>query len=465
MYKPDSPESLRILLVEDEATLRSTLEGMLRALSYEVDAVGESGTAFARLRQGVYDILLTDLRLPGEVSGEQIVCQAKELYPDLIAVVMTGFGDVSGAVRLMKLGASDYLQKPFGKEELVLRLRKAVEERRLRWESRELQERSREGAAFGTLIGESPAMQRVKELIQSVAPKRTTALLVGETGTGKELVARAIHQNSPRRDHPLVTVNCGAIPSTLMEAEFFGHERGAFTDAQQMRTGRLEQANRGTLFLDEIGTMPYDLQGKLLRVLQERECQRIGGSQTIKLDIRFVAATNVTLEEKVKAGAFREDLYYRLNVFPIYLPPLRERHDDIPLLVPHLLEKICRVEGMPLKQMSQEAMKVMMQYDWPGNVRQLENVVEMATILAGERDYLLPEDLPPLCRPPEPETPRVQVGPEGVDFNHLVSQFEKALIEEGLKRANGRRSQAAELLGLKRTTLLEKLKRLETVMQ
>jgi DNA-binding NtrC family response regulator len=230
-----------------------------------------------------------------------------------------------------------------------------------------------------------------------------------------------------------------------------------------MRTGRLEQANRGTLFLDEIGTMPYDLQGKLLRVLQERECQRIGGSQTIKLDIRFVAATNVTLEEKVKSGAFREDLYYRLNVFPIFLPPLRERRQDIPLLVPHLLEKICQREGIPPKRMSQEAMKVLMQYDWPGNVRQLENVAEMAIILAGERDYLLPEDLPPLCRPPETESAlRVEVPPEGVDFNRLVSQFERALIEEGLKRAHGRRSQAAELLGLKRTTLLEKLKRLET---
>jgi two-component system, NtrC family, response regulator len=462
MIKADEPENLRLLLVEDEAELRSTLENVLRSLSFEVDSVGDSATAFARLRHGVYDILLTDLKLPAG-SGEEVLLQAKQLYPDLIAVVMTGFGDVSSAVRLMKYGASDYIQKPFLKDELILRLRKAVEERRLRWESRELQERAR-GSSVGSLIGESDAMQRVKELIQSVAPKRSTVLLVGETGTGKELVARAIHLHSPRKDYPLVTVNCGAIPATLMEAEFFGHERGAFTDAQQMRTGRLEQANRGTLFLDEIGTMPYDLQGKLLRVLQERECQRIGGSQTIKLDIRFVAATNVTLEEKVKAGTFREDLYYRLNVFPIYLPPLRARRDDIPLLVPQLLEKICRREGMSEKQMSQEAMKILIQYDWPGNVRQLENILEMATILAGERDYLLPEDLPPLCRPPEFDTaPRVEVPPEGVDFNLLVSQFERALIEEGLKRAHGRRGQAAELLGLKRTTLLEKLKRLETL--
>ena len=456
-------ENLRILLVEDEPELRSTLESLLRDLSFEVDAVADSSNAFAQLRRNVYDVLLTDLRLPGEGGGDEIVCQAKQLYPDLIAVVMTGFGDVAGAVRLMKLGASDYIQKPFVRDELVLRLRKAIEERRLRWESRELQERSG-GPSVGNLIGESLPLLRVKELIESVAPKRSTVLLVGETGTGKELVARAIHLNSPRKDYPLVTVNCGAIPATLMEAEFFGHEKGAFTDAAHMRTGRLEQSNRGTLFLDEIGTMPYDLQGKLLRVLQERECQRIGGIQTIKLDIRFIAATNVTLEEKVRAGSFREDLYYRINVFPIFLPSLRERRDDIPLLVPHLLEKICQREGISMKIMSQEALKVLMQYDWPGNVRQLENVVEMATILAGERDYLLPEDLPPLCRPPEPDyAARVEVPPEGVDFNQLVSQFERALIEEGLKRANGRRSQEAELLGLKRTTLLEKLKRLDTL--
>jgi two-component system NtrC family response regulator len=460
MMNADELETVRILLVEDEAELRATLESVLRDLAFEVDSVSDAATALARLRDGIYDVVLTDLRLP-DGSGEQVVCQAKERYPDLVAVVMTGYGDIKGAVRLMKLGASDYIQKPFVKEELVLRLRKALEERSLRWRSRELQERAKP-TGIANLIGESTALRRVKELILSVAPKRSTVLLVGETGTGKELVARAIHQNSPRKDYPLVTVNCGAIPATLMEAEFFGHEKGAFTDAQMMRTGRLEQANRGTLFLDEIGTMPYDLQGRLLRVLQERECQRIGGSQTIKLDIRFVAATNVTLEEKVKAGVFREDLYYRLNVFPIFVPPLRERRTDVPLLVPHLLEKICHREGIAPKQMSQEAMKVLMQHDWPGNVRQLENVLEMAVILAGDRDYLLHDDLPPLCRPPESEfSPRVEVPPEGVDFNHLVSQYERALIEEGLKRAHGRRSQAAELLGLKRTTLLEKLKRLE----
>ncbi|HEY7679612.1 MAG TPA: sigma-54 dependent transcriptional regulator [Terriglobia bacterium] len=463
MNKQSDLENPRILLVEDESELRCTLESILRDLSFDVDSVADGSTALSLLRDTVYDIVLADLRLPGGISGEEVVSQAKLVYPDLIAIVITGYGDIGSVVRLMKLGASDYIQKPFLKDELVLRLRKALEERRLRWESRALEDRSRE-SKLSHLIGESPALSRVKELIESVAPKRTTVLLIGETGTGKELAARAIHNNSPRKDYPLVTVNCGAIPATLMEAEFFGHERGAFTDAQQMRTGRLEQANRGTLFLDEVGTMPYDLQGKLLRVLQERECQRIGSHQTIRLDIRFIAATNTTLEEKVKAGTFREDLYYRLNVFPIFLPPLRERREDIPLLVPHLLERICQREGIASKQMSQDALRSLMQYDWPGNVRQLENALEMAIILAGERDYLLQEDLPPLCRPPEPESlPRVEVPPEGVDLNRLVSQFERALIEEGLRQAHGRRTQAAALLGLKRTTLLEKIKRLETV--
>ena len=441
MTRPEDLDNLRILLVEDEPELRSSLEGILRSLSFEVHTAAEGTAALAQLRETVYDILLTDLRLPG-VSGEEVICQAKQLYPDLIAIVITGYGDIASAVRLMKLGASDYIQKPFLKEELVLRLRKAIEERRLRWESRAHEEGGSEDK-LEHMIGESAALTRVKQLIRSVAPKRSTVLLIGETGTGKELAARAIHQNSPRKDFPLVTVNCGAIPATLMEAEFFGHEKGAFTDAQHLRTGRLEQANRGTLFLDEIGTIPYDLQGKLLRVLQERECQRIGGSHTIRLDIRFIAATNVTLEEKVKAGAFREDLYYRLNVFPIYLPPLRERREDLPVLVPHLLEKICQREGIAPKQMSQEGLKQLMEYDWPGNVRQLENVLEMAVILSGERDYLLPGDWPTLGRPPEAEfLPRVEVPPEGVDLNRLVAQFEKALIDEGLKQAHGRRSRA-----------------------
>ncbi len=459
--KPEGFANQRILLVEDDAELRHSLGLVLSQLSSEVEAVPDGETAIARLRNSIFDVLITDLRLPG-LSGEEVITEAKAIYPDLIVIVVTGHADIGSAVRMMKLGAADYIQKPFLKDELVLRLKKAVEDRRLRWDSRALAEKSRK-SSLTQLIGDGPAFSRVKELIMSVAPKRSTVLLIGETGTGKELVARAIHQNSQRKDYPMVAVNCGAIPGNLMEDEFFGHEKGSFADAHQLRMGRFEQANRGTLFLDEIGTMPVDLQGKLLRVLQERECQRIGGSQTIKLDVRFIAATNINIEAKVRDGAFREDLYYRLNVFPIFLPSLRERREDIPLLSLHLLEKIAVIEGLATKRISQDALKLLMVYDWPGNVRQLENVLEMAIILAGDRDYLLPDDLPPLCRSgvADDPIPRIEVPPEGVDLNQLVSQYERALIEEGLRLSNGRRTQAAILLGLKRTTLLEKMKRFE----
>jgi DNA-binding NtrC family response regulator len=454
----------RVLIVEDDASLRAVLATALQELSFEVDAAADGLEAAQKIKESVYDILITDLRLPG-LGGEEVLRQAKALYPDLIVIVATGFGDIRNAVNMMKLGASDYIQKPFVKDELIVRIRKALDERKWRWQSRTRDEEL-PGSDLGDLVGKSAAMERVKELAAGVAPMRTTVLIHGETGTGKELVARAIHLNSPRKDYPLVTVNCAAIPATLMEDEFFGHEKGAFTDAQQVRIGRFEQANRGTLFLDEVGTMPLDLQGKLLRVLQERECQRIGGTQTIRLDVRIFAATNVKLDERVQSGLFREDLYYRLNVFPIFLPPLRERRDDVPLLAVHLLEKVCAREGLPPKQLSQEALKSLAAYDWPGNVRQLENALEMAVILGAKREYLLPEDFPVIGQrrtPGSESIPAVTIPPEGADFNLLVSRFERALIEEGLRLSDGKRSRAAALLHMKRTTLLEKLKKLQSV--
>ena len=463
MTKNNESTKPRVLLVEDDAGLRASLAAALEELLFEVDPVADGLQAVQKIKESVYDLLLTDLRLPG-LGGEEVLRQAKALYPDLIVIVVTGYGDIRNAVNTMKLGATDYIQKPFVKDEVILRVQKALEERKWRWQSRTVREEA-PVSDVGNLIGESPAMLRVKELAAGVAPMRTTVFIQGETGTGKEVVARAIHHNSPRKDYPLVTVNCAAIPATLMEDEFFGHEKGAFTDAQQLRVGRFEQANRGTLFLDEIGTMPLDLQGKLLRVLQERECQRIGGTQTIRLDVRIIAATNANLDEKVKSGAFREDLYYRLHVFPILLPPLRERREDIPWLVSHLLQKLCAREGLPFKQITQEAMKGLVQYDWPGNVRQLENALEMAMILAGEREYLLPENFPAIYRSPDSSEslPTVTIPPEGANFHLLVSQFEKALLLEGLKRADGKRSRAATLLNMKRTTLLEKLKKLQAL--
>ena len=461
MTKTRDSSCPRVLIVEDDAGLCESLAAALRELSFEVETAPDGLQAVQKIKESVYDILLTDLRLPG-LNGEEVLRQAKALYPDLIVMVSTGYGDLRNAVNMMKLGAADYIQKPFLKDELIVRIEKAIEQRQWRWQSRAAKEETN-GSDWGDLIGKGPAMARVKELAAGAAPMRTTVLIQGETGTGKELVARAIHHGSPRKDYPLVSVNCAAIPATLMEDEFFGHEKGAFTDAQQVRVGRFEQANRGTLFLDEIGTMPLELQGKLLRVLQERECQRIGGTQTIRLDVRIIAATNTKLDERVQSGAFREDLYYRLNVFAIVLPPLRERREDIPLLAAHLLEKICAGEGLAQKQIAQEALKGLVAYDWPGNVRQLENALEMALILGGEREYLLPEDFPAVCRRPasSESLPRVEIPDEGADFNLLVSRFEKALILEGLRRSDGKRSRAAALLNMKRTTLLEKLKKLQ----
>ncbi|MBI2815482.1 MAG: sigma-54-dependent Fis family transcriptional regulator [Acidobacteria bacterium] len=460
MRKTPLPSHQRALVVEDDCELRANLTHILRELGLEVESAPDGSAGWRHIKNSVYDILLTDLRLPG-MTGEELICQARDLYPDLIIMVVTGYADVGSAVQVMKLGATDYIQKPFMRDELILRLQKAVEERRLRWEARELKQYSSHGE-MGDLIGESAAMKRVKEMVVSVASKRTTVLILGETGTGKELVARAIHDNSPRQDGPMVAINCGAIPSTLLEDEFFGHEKGSFTGAQALRVGRFEEANRGTAFMDEIGNMPADLQSKLLRVLQERECQRIGGSQTIRLDVRFIAATNVNLAQKVKSGEFREDLFYRLNVFPISLPPLRERKEDILLLAPHLIEKICNQEGIPTKQLSQEAIKRLLYYEWPGNVRQLENALEMAVILAGDHEYLSPEHFPGIGRISGSEfVPYIDIPDDGVDFNSLVSEFEKNLILGGLKRAEGKRSRAALLLNIKRTTLIEKLKKMQ----
>lgn len=460
MRKTPFPSHQRALIVEDDSALRTNLAHILREVGLEVESAPDGAAGWQQIKNSVYDILLTDLRLPG-MNGEELICQARALYPDLIIIAVTGYADVGSAVKVMKLGATDYIQKPFMRDELLLRLQKSVEERRLRWETRELKQYSGQ-AEMGDLIGESAGMKRVKEMVASVASKRTTVLILGETGTGKELVARAIHSNSPRQDGPMVAINCGAIPSTLLEDEFFGHEKGAFTGAQAVRVGRFEEANRGTVFLDEIGNMPADLQSKLLRVLQERECQRIGGSQTIHLDVRFIAATNLNLEQRVKSGEFREDLFYRLNVFPISLPPLRERKEDILLLAPHLIEKICSQEGIATKHLTQEAIKRLLHYDWPGNVRQLENALEMAVILAGDHEYLLPENFPGIGASSGSEfVPCVDIPDEGVDFNSLVSEFEKNLLLGGLKRAQGKRSRAAILLNMKRTTLIEKLKKLQ----
>src|SRR5262245_34565535 len=357
--------SKHLLLVEDEGALREVVARQLADRDYQVVQAESGEAALERLAEFAFDIMVTDLRLPG-IDGSAVIEQALARYPELIVIVVTGFGTVKDAVEAIKRGASDFVNKPFQIDELLHALDSAIEKRRLKSENAYLRSQLEERYRFEGIIGKSREMARLFQLLETVAATNSTILITGETGTGKELVARAIHHNSQRRANRFVALNCSAIPETLLEAELFGHVRGAFTGAVGNRQGRLEQAHRGTLFLDEVGTMSSALQMKLLRALQEREFERVGDSNSIKVDVRVIAATNSELGKMVSEGTFREDLYYRLNVIPIQLPPLRERRDDIPILVKHFLEKF----SAATTTVSQGAMRLLMAYPWPGNVRQ-----------------------------------------------------------------------------------------------
>jgi DNA-binding NtrC family response regulator len=454
-------QDVRILVVDDEDYMRDLVRQALESVNFCIDEAADGKTALAMIRQIPYDVIVTDLRLPG-LTGDSILAEALALYPETIVIVMTGFGNIQSVVDAMRKGAYDYLPKPFQMPELVLRVEKGLEEKRLKSENRMLRGELQEKYQFSSLIGNSTAMQHIYHLISVVAKKTSNVLIEGETGTGKELIARAIHYNGPRKDQPLVSVNCGAIPANLLEDELFGHVKGAFTNAHQHRIGRFEQANHGTLFLDEVSSMPMDLQVKLLRVLQEREFQKIGSSTTVKVDVRILAATNSDLLEAVGKGDFREDLYYRLNVIPIRIPPLKQRRDDIPLLLLHFTQKYCADQKLPLKTISHEAVKHMMAYDWPGNVRQLENSVEMAVALSGDRPILGIDDFPVVSRPSAQNVPfhAIDIPDDGLHFNTMISELEKRLILQSLQVAQGNKKRAASLLHLKRTTFVEKLRRM-----
>ena len=427
---------------------------------FEVVQADTGEKALQLLEQFAFDVVVTDLRMPG-VDGTHVIQAALERYPGIVGIVITGYGTVRDAVDAIKRGAADFVAKPYQFDELMHVLQKALEQRRLKSENAYLRAQLEERYKFGGILGKSLPMKALFQMLETVARSTSTILITGETGTGKEVVARAIHHNSPRRLHRFVALNCSAIPETLLEAELFGHVRGAFTGAVGMRQGRFEQAHKGTLFLDEVGTMSAALQMKLLRALQEREFERVGDSQTIKVDVRVIAATNSDLAGMVRAGSFREDLYYRLNVIPIKLPPLRDRRDDIPLLAQHFLDKFGG-EGAKL-HLSQGAMRRMMAYDWPGNVRQLENAIERATALCSGRQQIEVSDLPPeIQTSPEPmSSPFVDFPEDGIDLPAYLSSVERDLIQRSLERTGGNRNKAAELLHIKRTTLVEKLKRLE----
>ena len=448
----------RILLVEDEASQREALARTLKREGYRVRAAGDGERALEALAQVSFDLVLTDLRLPG-LDGLQVLRAAKEANWETAVVLLTGFPEVESSLLAARLGASEYLVKPLDLERLraVVRRALAARSRRPRPRPEDLERFRRK---WPYLIGESSALLRVFEMIERVAPTQSTVLITGETGTGKELVARALHEQSPRHAQPLATVNCGAIPEELLESELFGHVRGAFTGAVYAQTGKFEAANGSTIFLDEIGDMSLKLQVKILRILQEREFHPVGGTLATKVDVRILAASNQDLDTAVAQGRFREDLYYRLNVVPLVISPLRERVEDIPRLIQHFIgfynQRVCAaVEGV-----EPQALDRLLRWSWRGNVRELENLIERMIILKGQGRIEL-SDLPPryLQDPPPAGSPPAPLGPQGLDLNAEVERFENTLLLQALERTGWNKNRAAQLLGLNRTTLVEKLKR------
>jgi len=451
----------RILVVEDEEKLRRVMALHLEDAGYEVETAGDVTTAL-RLADRA-NLVVTDIRLPAAsgtalADGLDLLAALQRQNAQLPVIVMTAYGSVEIAVEAMKRGAADFLTKPFTLDHLVTVVRKALEVQDLREENVRLREELGHRYKFDSIVGNSPKMQEILAAVARVAPTRSTVLLCGESGVGKDMIARAIHHHSPRAAMPFVKINCTAIPETLMESELFGYEKGAFTGAAAARAGKFEQADGGTVFLDEIGDVPAAIQVKLLRVLQERELERLGSNKTRAVDVRVIAATNVDLRRALEEGNFREDLYYRLNVFPITIPPLRERREDIPPLAEYFLHKCAAELGSAVTRIAPEAMRKLVDYEWSGNVRELENVIERALVLA-TGDELQPEDIR-LDFAPRRSVAAVNGGTEGAEFlaeGVTLDEHEKTLIREALRRANGNKSQAARLLGLTRNALRYRL--------
>ena len=451
--------SSKILVVDDEPlTLELIVDG-LRAEGYSVDLMSNGQDAIAAADTSTYDLVITDLSMP-DMSGMEVLAHITERCPETLVIMLTGYGTIETAVEAMKRGAFDYLAKPAKLDELLIVLRRAEEVKDLRNENVLLRSQIREQYRFERITGQCRQLKALYRMIQRLANTDSTVLITGESGTGKELVAHAIHYSSERKEKPFVPINCGAIPEELLESELFGHEKGAFTGAFKERRGRFELAHRGTILLDEIGEMSPKLQVKLLRFLQETKFQRIGGSRTIEVDVRILAATNKDLEKAVAAGEFREDLFYRLNVIPLHVPPLREREGDVPLLVHHFLKAHCEKKEIPAKRISKLALESLERYSWPGNVRELENVIERMVILTEGEEIGL-EDLPRRMRIDEKPSnnPSLEIGEDGIDLKETLDEIESRLILEALTKSGGVKNKAAKLLGLNRTTLIEKMKK------
>jgi DNA-binding NtrC family response regulator len=441
----------RVLVVEDEDKLRRVLELHLLSSGFEVDQCRSAEDAL-RLADRA-DLVLTDLRLPGK-DGLELLAELKRQNSAAPVIVMTAFGTVETAVQAMKSGASEFLLKPFSLDHLSAVLNKAFELRALKDENRQLREELGRRYELDSMVGRSPAMQEIFATVVRVAPTRATVLLCGESGVGKDLIARAIHHYSPRKDRPLVKINCTAIPESLMESELFGYEKGAFTGAAAAKPGKFEQAHTGTVFLDEIGDVPASIQVKLLRVLQEREFERLGSNVTRHIDVRVVAATNADLRAAIEEGAFREDLYYRLNVVPINIPPLRDRKEDIPYLVDHFIRKLGPECGSMVECVTDEALAKLESYHWPGNVRELENVIERSLVMCnGKRLDADDIRLDATSRPRNHAAPAGAFLPEGL----TLDEYEQEIIREAMRRAEGNKSLAARMLGLTRNALRYRL--------
>ena len=447
-----------ILVVDDEEVMRDVLGSLLTQAGFQVSLAESGPQGLALVRKGDVDAAIVDVMLP-DMGGLEVLEELKKTDPDLVVLMITAFASVETAITAMKKGAFDYVAKPFKHEELLHILRNGLNQRRLQDENRQLRTALKDQGRFMEIVGKSQRMLQVFGLISQAAPSRSTILVVGESGTGKELVAKAIHTNSPRKDRPFVVVNSGSLPPDLLESNLFGHVKGAFTGAVYAKKGLFELADKGTLFFDEIGNIPLETQAKLLRVMQEREFMRLGGVDTIKVDVRVVAATNVDLKRAVDEGRFREDLYYRLNVIAVQLPPLRHRKEDIPALVTHFVEKYSKENSKPVEGVTPEVLQAFMDYDWPGNVRELENVIERAVVLSpGSRIgiELIPDHV---RKAPNFQMPQFVVPPEGISFKEVITDFEKKLIESTLEAAGGVQKRAAELLHIKPTTLNEMIKR------
>ncbi|TSA56584.1 MAG: sigma-54-dependent Fis family transcriptional regulator [Planctomycetaceae bacterium] len=452
----------KILIAEDNNLTRINMSELLSETGYEVKGVRDGREAMEAFPLEKYDLVITDLKMP-HVDGLLLLSFIKEVNPENLVIIMTGYASVNSAVEAMKLGAFDYITKPLKDDRVLLTVERALSYAKLKEENVALKDHLKKKYDFGKMIGYSDSMNKVFETIKKVASSDSTVIIYGESGTGKELVAKAIHFNSDRRANPLVTVNCGAIPEELLESELFGHEKGAFTGAIRTRIGRFELAQEGSIFLDEIGDMSPSLQVKLLRVIQEKQFERIGGMSTIDADTRIIAATHRNLEEAVKEGKFREDLYYRINVIPIYLPSLRERKTDIPILINHFLRTFNSLKKKMIKGLTVEAMKCMVEYSWPGNVRELQNIMEMLVVMKEEEDYIDVDDLPDRLSNQIDQVFDVEAGieipDEGFSLNQTITNFEKDILLKALNKSGGVKNKAAKLLQINRTTYVEKLKR------